>query len=79
MKQQPHPASWQSHQFHAMGSQIALWLDSADLPQATAAFEEVEALFAANERALSRFRPDSELMRLNARSGQWVPVSPAVA
>ncbi|MCA9898920.1 MAG: FAD:protein FMN transferase [Ardenticatenaceae bacterium] len=75
MKQQPHPASWQSHQFHAMGSQIALWLDSADLPQATAAFEEVEALFAANERALSRFRPDSELMRLNARSGQWVPVS----
>ena len=75
MKQQPHPASWQSHQFHAMGSQIALWLDSADLPQATAAFEEVEALFAANERALSRFRPDSELMRLNARSGQWAPVS----
>ncbi|MEZ4591791.1 MAG: FAD:protein FMN transferase [Chloroflexota bacterium] len=75
MKQQPHPASWQSYHFRAMGSQIALWVDSEDVPQAAAAFEQVRALFEANERALSRFRANSELMQLNARSGQWVPVS----
>ena len=58
-----------------MGSQIALWLDSENVPQTAAAFEQVRALFAANEQCLSRFRPDSELMQLNARSGQWVTIS----
>ena len=75
MTQQPHPSSWQSYQFRAMGSQIALWLDSENVPQTAAAFEQVRALFEANEQCLSRFRPDSELMQLNARSGQWVTVS----
>lgn len=75
MKQHAHPASWQSYHFRAMGSQIALWLDSEDLPQVSTAFEQVRTLFEANESALSRFQPDSELMQLNARSGQWVTVS----
>ncbi|MCA9946200.1 MAG: FAD:protein FMN transferase [Anaerolineales bacterium] len=75
MKPQAHPATWQSHSFWAMGSQVVLWLDSSDVLQAAAAFAQAEALFVRNERALSRFRPDSELMQLNARSGQWVTVS----
>ena len=63
-----------THKFRAMGSQIGLWLE-ADPALATAAFAQAEALFAANERALSRFLPDSELSQLNGRSGQWVPLS----
>lgn len=75
MNQQPHPASWQSHSFRAMGSQIVLWLDSHNVAQAASAFAQAEALFANNEQVLSRFRSDSELTQLNARSGQWVTVS----
>jgi thiamine biosynthesis lipoprotein len=59
-----------------MGSTIALWLET-DAVAAARAFAEVEALFATNEAALSRFRPESELSRLNQRAGQgFVPVSP---
>ena len=58
-----------------MGSHIVLWLDTADSAAAANAFDQIEALFAANEQALSRFRPDSELSLLNARSGEWVVVS----
>ena len=75
MNQQPHPTTWQSHTFRAMGSQIMLWLDTADWRDAAAAFAEVQGLFAHNESVLSRFRPHSELMQLNGRSGQWVTVS----
>lgn len=58
-----------------MGSHIAVWLDSADDLVAARAFQQAEARFASNEEALSRFRPDSELSQLNARSGGWVAVS----
>jgi thiamine biosynthesis lipoprotein len=58
-----------------MGSQIALWLDTPDRQAAATAFAETQALFARNESALSRFRPHSELMQLNGRTTQWVPVS----
>ncbi len=75
MNQQPHPTTWQSHTFRAMGSQIVLWLDTADWRAAAPAFAEAQALFVRNENALSRFRPHSELMQLNGRSNQWVPVS----
>lgn len=57
-----------------MGSDIAIWLD-APPAQATAAFSKAQALFAAYEQTCSRFRPDSELSRLNARSGDWVTLS----
>lgn len=69
------PDTWQSHTFRAMGSHIVLWLDTTDNANAPTAFAQVEALFAANEQALSRFRPNSELSQLNARSGEWVVVS----
>lgn len=70
-----YPDSWHKTAFRAMGSEIAVWLETADSDAAATAFDQVEALFAANEQALSRFRPDSELSQLNARSGQWVAVS----
>lgn len=66
--------AWQTHHFRAMGSEIGLWLE-ADAAAADEAFAAVEALFAANEAALSRFRPTSELSRLSGRSGAWTPVS----
>lgn len=69
------PDSWLRHEFRAMGSEMALWLDTADSGAATQAFAQVEALFAANEQALSRFRQDSELSQLNACNNQWVVVS----
>lgn len=58
-----------------MGSQIVFWLDSHNVAQATSAFAQAEALFTSNEQAFSRFRADSELSQLNARSGQWLTVS----
>ncbi len=62
------------HSFQAMGCQMAVWLE-AEPAVAAVAFDEVVSLFAAHEQALSRFRPDSELSRLNGRSEQWVVVS----
>lgn len=70
-----HPENWHKHAFRAMGSEMAVWLETAVPNTATAAFAQVEALFETNEQALSRFRPDSELSQLNAHSGQWVVVS----
>lgn len=59
--------------FRAMGSQFNVWLETeADgesvLRQVPGWVEEIEA-------RLTRFRPESELSRLNARSGRWVSVS----
>ena len=59
--------------FRAMGCQFQIWLETeADgrsiLRQAPAWVEAIEA-------RLSRFRQESELSQLNARSGRWVPVS----
>ncbi|MCB0005944.1 MAG: FAD:protein FMN transferase [Anaerolineales bacterium] len=75
MTMQEPPATWHTHNFRAMGSLIGLWLDLDDAAEASAAFARVEALFADNEQALSRFRPESELNQLNDGSGDWVPVS----
>jgi thiamine biosynthesis lipoprotein len=54
---------------------MAVWLETTGSGAADTAFVRVVALFAANEQALSRFRTDSELSKLNARSGEWVAVS----
>jgi thiamine biosynthesis lipoprotein len=70
-----HPQSWHKHSFRAMGSEMVVWLETADSNETATAFAQVKALFETNEQALSRFRPDSELSELNARSGQWVAVS----
>lgn len=50
------------HSFHAMGTEVELLLDAAEDGRA---FEAVEAEFERLEAALSRFRPESELSRLN--------------
>ncbi|MFN2190447.1 MAG: FAD:protein FMN transferase [Candidatus Promineifilaceae bacterium] len=54
---------------------MSLWLETAESDTASAALAQAKALFEVNEQALSRFRPNSELSRLNARTGQWVVVS----
>jgi thiamine biosynthesis lipoprotein len=59
--------------FRAMGSQFHAWLEtSAD---GRAILRQVPAWVKAIEARLTRFRPESELSRLNARSGRWVSVS----
>jgi thiamine biosynthesis lipoprotein len=57
--------------FRAMGSRVLVVLDSAH----AAPLAAVSDWFATWEQTLSRFRADSELMRLNAQPGRWVPVS----
>ncbi len=58
--------------FRAMGSQFNVWLEAADGP---AILRRVPGWVEDVEAVLSRFRPQSELNRLNARSGQWMTVS----
>lgn len=60
-----------SYRFPAMGTevQVLLPVDHGD------AVTSVRELFVRWEQALSRFLPDSELARLNARAGEAVPVS----
>lgn len=60
--------------FRAMGSQVNLWLETAEdgasiLQQVPGWLEEAEAV-------LSRFRDHSELSQLNRQVGSWVTVSP---
>ena len=75
MLNESYPNNWHKHEFRAMGSEMAVWLETADSEAAATAFAQVEALFEANEQAFSRFRSDSELSQLNAQSGHWVVVS----
>lgn len=64
----------EQHTFRAMGCQIMALVD-ADGPRAARLVGRVPEWFGQWERCLSRFRPDSELMRLNARPGRFVRVS----
>lgn len=61
-------------EFRAMGCQMLAVVDSDD-PAAADALAQAPAWFEEWEQCLSRFRPDSELMRLNADAGFWVPLS----
>ncbi|GIV83110.1 MAG: FAD:protein FMN transferase [Candidatus Roseilinea sp.] len=63
--------------FRAMGCQMRAVVDAPG-DAATDLLRNVPVWFAAWEGQLSRFRPDSELSRLNARTGQWVEVSPTL-
>jgi thiamine biosynthesis lipoprotein len=65
----------QSARFRAMGCEMNLWL-VADTPTAAVQLAAARAFIEATEAHLSRFRPESELSRLNARSGEPVVVSP---
>jgi FAD:protein FMN transferase len=58
--------------FPAMGTTISV-LAPGD--NAEASRDATRWLFAEWEAVLSRFRTDSEISRLNARAGEWVPVS----
>jgi thiamine biosynthesis lipoprotein len=55
----------QRHSFDAMGTWVECFVDSPATPALTGALEAVEDEFARLEAMLSRFRPESELSRLN--------------
>ena len=63
-------------EFHAMGSRMLALLD-ADSGNAEQALESVPAWFEEWEQVLSRFRPGSELDRLNRSNGLPMAVSQA--
>ena len=76
MKQQvvSSPASvWATARWHAIGTTA---LVHAPAEQITAARRAVEAELEAIDSAASRFRPESELSRLNRATGRWTSVSP---
>ncbi len=59
--------------FRAMGCQVNVWLET-DL-EGQRLLQAVPAEVEAYEAILSRFRPESELSRLNQQAGHWVDVS----
>lgn len=62
--------------FRAMSCEMAAWVIAADARIARAHLEATREFIETVEAHLSRFRPESELSRLNARAGQEVAVSP---
>ena len=56
---------WRERTFRSMNTGIAAWLLCADRRQADRALDAVERFFLQVEYALSRFRADSEVSRLN--------------
>jgi thiamine biosynthesis lipoprotein len=62
--------------FRAMGTQCAVSVTAGrdDRVRARRALDAGRAEVVACERALSRFDPDSDLMRLNGAGGEWIPV-----
>ena len=54
-----------SRSFEAMGTEVEIFLDAADDERAECALDKAEAEFERLEQLMSRFRPDSELSRLN--------------
>jgi FAD:protein FMN transferase len=61
-----------SHRFRAMGSEVHVLVAA----RAARAARAAGSVFSTWESALSRFRPESELSRLNARAGTPVAVGP---
>lgn len=64
------------HVFPAMGSSVELVLVGGSLPEALTAFALAEVVAEEWERTFSRFRPESELSRLNRAAGAPVAVPP---
>ena len=62
-----------THAFNAMGSTVELVLVGGTRRSATVAFAKAEALAEKWERTFSRFRPESELSRLNRAVGPFRP------
>jgi thiamine biosynthesis lipoprotein len=65
------------HPFRAMGCQILAVIDRDDA-EAERQLAAVPGWFEVWEQQLSRFRPDSDLSRLNAAAGQMVEVPPTL-
>lgn len=64
------------HSFRAMGTTVEVIAPPGPARHAfPRAIFAVERLFAREEARFSRFRPDSELSRVNAQAGRWVRVS----
>jgi thiamine biosynthesis lipoprotein len=61
-------------EFRAMGCRMLAVIDW-DGAEAAAALQQVPGWFEEWEQCLSRFRPSSELSRLNADAGFWLPLS----
>lgn len=61
--------------FRAMGSEIVIWLEHEDEPQARQLLQQAEEMFSAAEACMTRFDRSSELSRLNAQPGRWITVS----
>ena len=66
-----------SIEFRAMGCDIAAFID-AETPAAEQALRRLPGWFEEWEQVFSRFRPDSELNRLNAAAGTVQAVSPTL-
>jgi FAD:protein FMN transferase len=66
------PAGMHRAEFPSMGTTVSLLLPQTHF---YAAIGEIQQLFAEWEQILSRFRPDSELSRLNRHAGQPIVVS----
>jgi thiamine biosynthesis lipoprotein len=59
--------------FRAMGCQVNVWLDTDG--DGASILQQVPGWIETMEASLSRFRPDSELSRLNNHSEQWMAVT----
>jgi FAD:protein FMN transferase len=65
------PETWE-----ALGTTVVLRLDMWDRALRAAARRAVADELEAIDAAASRFRPDSELSRVNCSGGAWVPIGP---
>ncbi|MFN8485265.1 MAG: FAD:protein FMN transferase [Anaerolineae bacterium] len=65
--------------FRAMNCTMGAWVVTADTALAQDRLAAVEVFMRATEASLSRFRPESELSRLNTRAGKTVTVSRTLA
>ncbi len=67
-----------THRFRAMNTdvQVAVVAEADNRPAVERSMRQVEDLFVEIEAALSRFRPESELSRLNRAAGRPSPASP---
>ena len=65
-----HSPAIHTHTFRAMNCQMAAWVCTDEVDAARSALLAVEHWMQLVERELSRFRPDSDLSRLNAAAGQ---------
>jgi thiamine biosynthesis lipoprotein ApbE len=68
------PVALSSSTGRALGTSVHVVVTPPD--RLAAASQAVDAVIADIDAACSRFRDESEIMRLQARAGEWVPISP---